>query len=68
MVTVLEDSSHGKLVPDSVRLSPPKRFRSAVGTMAVAVQAIVVATRAALLLTAPNLATSAGRCAPHVGS
>jgi len=44
---------HGKLVPVNVRLSPPRRFKSVVGTMAVAVHPIVVATRVALLFTKP---------------
>lgn len=59
---------HGKLVPVNVRLSPPRRFKSVVGTMAVAVHAIVVATRLALLLTKPMFATSEGMYSPHVGS
>jgi len=58
---LLDAIFQGKFVPVNVRLSPPRRFKSVVGTIDVAVHPIVVATRAALLLTRPVVATSEGR-------
>jgi len=60
MDTLLVERVHGKLVPVSVKLSPPSKFIRFVGTTLVAVHPTVVEVRFAVLLTLPNLLTNIG--------
>ena len=68
MSTTLVWRFQGNCVPEMVRLSPPNKFKSVVGTTEEMVQVIVSAVSDALLLTKPYFETSLGRWSPHTGS
>ena len=51
-----------------VRLSPPRRLRSAAGAIVVAVHETVVATKDPAFGTTPRIEVRIGRWSPHVGS